>query len=187
MSKELTRYRKMVTLATGERLLLRPLNKNDGEALVELFRNASDEDVAYFRNDVRDEALVTAWVDELDLSKVFPVVAVVNDHLMGNASLYIGQGFNRHIGKVRIYLSRECRHKGIGTELLKAVIEVARRLGLHQIVAEIVSNQVQAIKAFESLGFRHEYSHADYLLFGEDDTFDLAVYVRRLSSPVGRF
>ncbi len=187
MSKELTRYRKMVTLATGERLLLRPLNKNDGEALVELFRNASDEDVAYFRNDVRDEALVVSWVDDLDLSKVFPVVAVVNDRLMGDASLYVGQGFNRHIGKVRVYLSRECRHKGIGTELLKAVIEVARRLGLHQIVAEIVSNQVQAIKAFESLGFRHEYSHADYFLFGEDETFDLAVYVRRLSSPVGRF
>ena len=133
--KELERYRKMVTLATGERLLLRPLGKNDGEALVELFRNASDEDVAYFRNDVRDEALVAAWVDDLDLSQAFPVVAVVNDRLMGDATLHIGQGFNRHIGQVRVYLSRECRRKGIGTELLKSVIEVARRLGLQQIVA----------------------------------------------------
>jgi L-amino acid N-acyltransferase YncA len=115
------------------------------------------------------------------------VVALVNDRLMGDAALRIGKGFNRHIGWVRIYLSRECRRKGIGTELLKAVIEVARRLGLQQLVAEIVSNQVQAIKAFESLGFRHEYSHADYFLFGENETFDLAVYVRRLSSPVGMF
>jgi L-amino acid N-acyltransferase YncA len=177
----------MVTLATGERLLLRPLNKNDHEALFELFRHATDEDIAYFRNDVRDEALVASWVDNLDLSQVLPVVAVVNDRLMGDASLHIGKGFNRHIGWVRIYLSRECRRKGIGTELLKSVIEVARRLGLQQIVAEIVSNQVQAIKAFESLGFRHEYSHADYFLFGEDETFDLSVYVRRLTSPVGKF
>jgi L-amino acid N-acyltransferase YncA len=187
MSKELERYRKMVTLATGERVLLRPLNKNDSEALLELFRGASDADIAYFRNNVRDEALVRSWVENLDLGKVFPVVAVVNDRLMGDASLRIGKGFNRHIGWVRIYLSRECRRKGIGTELLKAVIEVARRLGLQQLVAEIVSNQVQAIKAFESLGFKHEYSHADYFLFGENETFDLSVYVRRLSSPVGKF
>jgi RimJ/RimL family protein N-acetyltransferase len=187
MWEELARYRKMVTLESGERVLLRPLKEEDGEALVALFRNASDQDVAYFRNDVRDEALVAAWAENLDLRRVFPVVAVANDRIVGDATLHIGQEVNRHIGWVRIYLDREFRRKGIGTELIKALIEIARRIGLQQVVAEIVSSQVQAIKAFESLGFQQEYTHRDYYLFRDNEAFDLSVHIRRLAPPPGKF
>jgi RimJ/RimL family protein N-acetyltransferase len=187
MWEELQRYRRMITLENGERVLLRPLNKDDGSALVKLFRKADDDDLAYFRNDVRDEALVVSWAENLDLSRVFPVVAVVQERIVGDATLHIGRRFNRHIGWVRIYLDHECRRKGIGTELIKTLIEIARRVGLQQIVAEIVSNQVQAIKAFEALGFKQEYRHADYYLFRDDETLDLVAYVLRLSPPPGKF
>lgn len=184
---ELERYRKLVTLESGERILLRPLNRDDGPALVELFQKASHQDVAYFRNDVRDKDLVTSWAEQLDLSRVFPMVAVADERIVGDSTLHIGQGSNRHIGWVRIYLDQAFRRKGIGTELIKALIEIARRVGLQQVVAEIVSTQVQAIKAFESLGFQHEYTHTDYYLFRESEAFDLVVYVRRLAPPPGKF
>jgi RimJ/RimL family protein N-acetyltransferase len=187
MWEELERYRRMITLQSGERILLRPLNKNDHQGLVELFRKASDDDLVHFRNDVRDEALVASWVDNLDLQWVFPVVAVAGERIVGDATLHIGQGFNRHIGWVRIYLASEYRRRGIGTELIKTLIEIARRIGLQQIVAEIVSDQVQAIKAFESLGFKKEYEHADYFLFRDNETYDLVVFVLRLSPPPGKF
>jgi RimJ/RimL family protein N-acetyltransferase len=187
MWKELARFRKLVTLLSGERVLLRPLNKEDGPGLVELFSNVHDDDSMYLRSDVRDTALVTSWVENLDLSQIFPVVAVINECIVGDATLHIGQDYNRHIGWIRIYLDRGHRRKGIGTELIKAVIEIARRIGLQQIIAEIVSNQVQAIKAFESLGFKHEYTHADYYLLTNDDVFDLTVHVLRLAPPPGKF
>jgi RimJ/RimL family protein N-acetyltransferase len=187
MWDELERYRKMVTLESGERVLLRPLKRDDGPALVALFQKANDQDVVYFRNDVRDDALVTSWAEQLELSRVFPMVALSGERLVGDATLHIGQGVNRHIGWVRIYLDREFRRKGIGTELIKALIEIARRIGLQQVVAEIVSSQVQAIKAFESLGFQREYAHTDYYLFRDNESFDLVVYVRRLAPPPGKF
>jgi len=187
MWEELERYRKVVTLTSGERVLLRPLKREDGLALVELFRSASDEDVKCFRHDVRDEEMVISWAEDLDLTKVFPIVAVAGERIVGDGTLHIGERFNRHIGRVRIYLNGEYRRKGIGTELVKVLIEIARRIGLQQIVAEIVSNQVEAIKAFESLGFRQEYRHEDYFLFRNNETFDLIVCVLRLSSPPGKF
>jgi RimJ/RimL family protein N-acetyltransferase len=187
MWEELERYRKVVTLESGERILLRPLKRDDGEALVGLFNKADDSDVALLRNDVRDAALVSSWAENLDLQCVFPVVAVVGERIVGDASLHIGAGVNRHIGWVRIYLAREFRRKGIGTELMKSLIEIARRIGLQQVVAEIASSQLQAIKAFEGLGFQHEYSHTDYYLLRDNETLDLEVYVRRLASPPGRF
>jgi RimJ/RimL family protein N-acetyltransferase len=143
--------------------------------------------VAYFRNDVREESLVSSWAENLDLQRVFPAVAVSGERIVGDATLHIGEGVNRHIGWVRIYLDREFRRKGIGTELIKTLIEIARRIGLQQIVAEIVSSQVQAIKAFESLGFQREYAHTDYYLFRDSEAFDLVVYVRRLAPPPGKF
>jgi L-amino acid N-acyltransferase YncA len=187
MWDELERYRRVVTLESGERILLRPLKRDDAQGLIELFERASDQDVAYFRNDVRDDALVASWAEKLDLRRVFPVVAVSGQRIVGNATLHIGQGVNRHVGWVRIYLDSECRRKGIGTEMIKTLIEIARRIGLQQVVAEIVSSQGQAIKAFESLGFGQEYTHTDYYLFRDNEAFDLVVYVRRLSPPPGRF
>jgi RimJ/RimL family protein N-acetyltransferase len=187
MWDELERYRRVVTLESGERILLRPLKRDDAQGLVELFRRASVQDVAYFRNDVRDEALVASWAENLNLRSVFPLIAVSGEQIVGDATLHIGQAVNRHIGWIRIYLDRECRRKGIGTELIKTLIEIARRISLQQVVAEIVSSQVQAIKAFESLGFRQEYRHTDYYLFRDNEAFDLVVYVRRLSSPPGKF
>ena len=187
MWEELERYRKVVTLESGERFLLRPLNRGDAQGLIDLFGRASEQDIAYFRNDVRDESLVTSWAENLDLQRVFPIVAVSGERLVGDATLHIGKGVNRHIAWVRIYLDREFRRKGIGTELIKTLIEIARRIGLQQIVAEIVSSQVQAIKAFESLGFQREYAHTDYYLFRDNEAFDLVVYVRRLAPPPGKF
>jgi RimJ/RimL family protein N-acetyltransferase len=187
MWEELQGYRRMITLASGERVLLRPLDRGDGQSLIELFRRVDDADLVYFRTDVRDEALVASWAENVDLRRVFPLVAVAQERIVGDATLHIGQGFNRHIGWVRIYLDRKCRRKGIGTELIKTLVEIANRIGLQQVVAEIVSDQVQAIKAFESLGFKQEYRHADFFLFRDDETMDLVAYVLRLAPPPGRF
>lgn len=187
MVGELRTYRRLITLQSGERILLRPLNENDGPGLIELFKRASDADLVYFRSDVRDEALVASWAENLDLGRVFPLVAVVEERIVGDATLHIGQRFNQHIGWVRIYLDRDCRRKGIGTEMIKTLIEVAHRINLQQIVAEIVSNQVQAIKAFESLGFKKEYRHEDYYILDNGEVLDLDVHVLRLASPPGKF
>lgn len=187
MWEELERYRKVVTLENGERVLLRPLNRNDGQALIELFRGASDDDVVYFRDDVRDESLVASWAESVDLRRVFPVVAVVGERIVGDATLHLGRAYTRHIGRVRIFLANEYRRKGIGTELIKVLVEIARRIGLQQVVAEVVSDQVQAVKAFQSQGFKQAYRHEDYFLFRDDEAYDLLVFVRRLSPPPGKF
>jgi len=187
MWEELERYRKVVTLESGERILLRPLKRDDGQGLIELFGQTKDNDVALLRNDVRDAELVASWAENLDLRRVFPVVAVIGERIVGDATLHIGSGVNRHIGWVRIYLDQKFRRKGIGTELVKSLIEVARRVGLQQIVAEIASSQLQAIKAFEGLGFQREYKHTDYYFLRDNESLDLMVYVRRLAPPPGRF
>ena len=79
---QLERYRQVKTLADGSRLLLRPLAKQDRRGLVDLFARASGQDLEYFRDDAADAGVVGSWVDNLNLRRVYPLVAVVDDKIV---------------------------------------------------------------------------------------------------------
>jgi RimJ/RimL family protein N-acetyltransferase len=184
---QLARYRHVKTLPDGRRLLLRPLSKEDKQGLVDLFARASKQDLEYFRDDAGDPAVVESWVDNLDLRRVFPLVAVVDDEIVGDATLHFRKRYHRHLAWVRVFLDRAYRRQGIGTLMLRRLIDVGRRVGLHQLYAEIVTTQPQVIKAFEDLGFRHEVTLRDYFVTSTGETLDMAILVLRLVDHSGAF
>ena len=129
----------------------------------------------------------TSWVDNLDLANVFPLVAVVDDEIVGDATLHFGEHFHRHLAWVRIFLDRGYRRQGIGTLMLRSLIQVARRVGLQQLYAEVVLTQPQVVKAFENLGFRHEVTLEDYFITDGGETLDMAIMVLWLVDHSGVF
>jgi RimJ/RimL family protein N-acetyltransferase len=185
--EQLARYRYVRTLPGGERLLLRPLAKSDEQGLVDLFSRASPEDLAYFRDDAGDPSVVRSWVHNLDLEKVYPLIAVVDGLIVGDATLHFRERYHRHLAWVRIFLDRSYRRRGIGTLMLSNLIDIARRLGLQQLYTEVVSTQGRVIKAFEDVGFQHAVTLPDYFITPSGDTLDMAVLVMRLVEPSGKF
>jgi RimJ/RimL family protein N-acetyltransferase len=185
--EQLARYRKVKTLPSGARLLLRPLSKEDKEGLVGLFARASQQDLEYFRSDAGNPAAVESWVDKLDLKRVFPLVAIVDDKIVGDATLHLGEYYRRHRAWVRIFLDHDYRRQGIGTLMLRTLIEIARRIGLHQLYAEVLVMQPQIIKAFEDLGFRNEVTLSDYFMMDNGETLDMAIMVLSLVDHSGEF
>jgi RimJ/RimL family protein N-acetyltransferase len=191
--EQLARYRKVKTLPNGARLLLRPLSKEDKQGLVDLFARASVQDLEYFRSDAGDPAVVESWVDKLDLKRVFPLVAIVDEGdpkgptIVGDATLHLGEHYRRHRAWVRIFLDSDYRRQGIGTLMLRTLIEIAGRMGLHQLYAEVLVLQPQIIKAFEDLGFRNEIILSDYFMMDNGDTLDMAILVLQLVDHAGEF
>lgn len=187
MHEQLANYRNLVTLPDGTRVLLRPLVAGDRQALVELFAGASEEDRRYLRDDVTDRALVAGWAENLDYNQVFPLMAVVRDRIVGDATLHFRHGAHRHQGEVRIYLAREVRRRGLGIAMLRALIEIARTEGLHQLIARVVTDQGPVIKAFRELGFSHECTLADYFMLPDGSTRDVDLMVLPLVQHRGEF
>jgi len=185
--EQLTHYRKVKTLPSGARLLLRPLTREDKQGLVALFERASRQDLDYFRNDAGDPAVVERWVDNLDLKRVFPLVAVVDDKIVGEAMLHFGEHYRRHRAWVRIFLDHAYRRQGIGTLMTRSLIEVSRRVGLQQLYAEILTTQQPIIKGFEGLGFRNEITLRDYFITDSGETLDMAILALRLVDHSGEF
>lgn len=177
MLDQINKFRQIVTLADGTRVLLRPLTKDDKASLVALFAHTSDDDFKLMRNDVRNQELVASWVDNLDYKRVLPIVAVVNERIVGDATLHFRGGPGRHLADVRIFLSKEFRKRGLGTLMLRTLIDIAKKLGLQQLVAEVVADQVKVITAFKDLGFEQRAVYPDYFMMPDGETHDVVVLI----------
>jgi RimJ/RimL family protein N-acetyltransferase len=184
---QLARYRQVKVLPGGVRVLIRPLASDDTEQLVDLFSRAVPEDLERLRSDPTDRQVVEGWINNLDLTKVFPLIAVVNDRIIGDATLQFGNKFQRHLGWIRIFLDREFRRRGLGTLMIRALMDIARQAGLHQVHALVPTDQPQIIKAFEHLGFKNEFVHRDYAILQDGRTLDVAELVLYQVEHTGEF
>ena len=184
---QLARYRQIKVLPDGLRVLLRPLTDGDADALYDLFARASTEDLERFRSRPPDRTIVENWVEQRDLSRVFPIVVEAQDRIIGQVTIHFGDKFQHHLSWVRLFLDREFRRRGIGTLMIRTAIDIARKVGLHQLIALVPTDQPQVLKAFEEQGFRSEFVHRDYAILQDGRTLDVAELVLCLVDHTGEF
>jgi L-amino acid N-acyltransferase YncA len=180
-------YRHVITLRDGARILLRPMIADDETGLVEMYAQAAPQDIRALRHDVTDPAVIQRWVENLDYNRVLPLLAVINNQIVGNATLHRKGGPYRHIGEVRIYLAKDYRGRGLGTAMIKTLIDLARKEGLHKLRAEVFASQPKVIRAFESLGFERGCVLEDYFMLTDSQTEDVALLMMRLLKRVDEF
>lgn len=187
LPEQIKMFRDIVTLKDGVSVLLRPMTIEDKQRLIDLFAPISNEDLRYLRNNVRDPAVVEGWFDDLDYNRVLPLIALVKDQVVGQATLHFRSGPERHIGEVRIFLAKNFRRRGLGTRMLNTLIDLARRQDLDSLLAEVVADQSNVIKAFQNLGFELRCTFDDYFMLPDGDTRDVAVLFLRLRPKMDEF
>jgi len=187
MPEQLQKFREIVTLADGARILLRPMIREDHDLLSELYSSINSDDLRYFRHNVKDPMVLKEWSANLDYGKVIPLLALVKDQLVGNATLHFGEGPRRHIGEIRLFLKRDFRKRGLGMKMLKAIIDIGRRQGLHILIAEVIAENVKLIKAFENMGFKQQCALDDYFIFPDGECADVKLMVMPLKVKIDEF
>jgi RimJ/RimL family protein N-acetyltransferase len=160
---------------------------SDKDALVELFQSATQSDLRYIRSDVRDREVVERWALEVDYDRVLPVVALLEDRIVGEATLHFMKGPHRHVAELRIYLAGDFRRRGLGVQMLETMFELARWRDTHLLEAQIVADQTRVIKAFKKLGFEQQGLLEDYYLTPERETRDVMILIKRLLAPQDEF
>jgi ribosomal protein S18 acetylase RimI-like enzyme len=90
----------------------------------------------------------TIWDDDLDASRV----AVVDGAPAGICKLAI-RGDRGWIAGIGIAAAR--RGQGVGEELMRGVLHVARERGLREVWLEVLVQNEPAIRLYEKLGFEH--------------------------------
>lgn len=187
LPEQIKNFREMVTLKDGTYVLLRPMNVEDENLLLEFYSSVSDDDMRFFRHYVKDPSVVHNWAEQLDYSKVLPVIAVVKDRAVGSASLHYGEGPHRHTAEVRLFLAKDFRKRGLGMKMIKALIELARKQGLSILEAEVIADQTKVVRAFETLGFKTQAILDDYFLFPDGETSDVVFMTMPLRAKTDEF
>lgn len=187
LQKEIVNYRNLIVLKDGTKVLLRALTQDDQDDLIKMFSNAHERDVRFLRDDVKDRAVIETWIEELDFSKVLPLLAIVQNQLIGLASLHFRTGPERHIGEVRIFLTRDYRRRSLGTRMLQTLIDLARRYGLFLVEAEVVASHIKVVKAFENLGFKKCCTFDDYFMLPDGETQDVVRLILKLKPSSDEF
>jgi L-amino acid N-acyltransferase YncA len=184
MVDQLANFRRVANLPDGARVLLRPMQPADRQGVLDLFTHAPREDLRYLRQRVADPAVIESWFVHYDLRRVFPLLAIVNDHVVGDATLHVGEGPYRHLAWLRIYVAPEFRQRGVARLMVESLIDIARKMGLQQILGEITTNQVKVIKLFESQGFARMFKYPDHFMTGDGEVFDVDVLMLPLVRKV---
>jgi L-amino acid N-acyltransferase YncA len=184
MVDHLANYRRIANLPDGTRVLLRPMLAGDRAGVLEMFSQVSRDDQRFLRQRVTDPAIVAQWFECYDLRKVFPLLALVNDHVVGDATLHVGEGPYRHLAWMRLYVAPEFRQRGVARLMVESLIDIARKMGLQQVLGEVTTNRVKVIKLLESLGFASMFKYPDHFMTDDGEVFDVDILMLPLVRKV---
>jgi GNAT superfamily N-acetyltransferase len=147
-------YPKRTKLQDGTEVVLRLMVQDDQRDLYEFFQRVPREERLFLQDDVSDPKTVRAWADGLNYDRVVPLLALHDGKVVGDATLHRRQhGWTQHVGKVRLVVDPRYRQKGLGTLLVKELVEIAKGLKLERLVVELMGSQQAALAAFRHLGF----------------------------------
>jgi RimJ/RimL family protein N-acetyltransferase len=145
---------KVAKLTDGTEVILRPMTKDDEEALHLFFQGITEDQLQVLRHDVKDRNVIHKWAVNLNYERVIPLLALVGEEIAADATLHrTSYGWKRHIGVVRIVVAPKYQGLGLATLMLNELVRLAHELGLEKLWAEIPLDAVKAIRACRNAGF----------------------------------
>ena len=178
----LDRYPRQVSLRNGLRLVFRPMAPGDVDCLWAFFQVIPPEDKMFFRQDVGRREVVQRWADTLDYESVLPILALEGERVVGDATLHRQKaGWKQRIGVVRIQIAPDYRHLGLGTAMIRELRHLGEKAALRYLMAEVLEEQVAAVRAFEKLGFQRAAVYRQFANDQKGHLHDLVILLYPMS------
>ncbi len=184
LSDILEGFPKELELESGLVASLRPIRPQDETPFWEFFQAVPSEERLLIKHHVHRREVVAAWCDDIDFSRNLPLLAMVEDQVIGACTLHqqLG-GWKRHIGRISVFIHPLFRGRGLAKALVQETVDIAQRSGVEKLEAEFIAQQERAIRVFALLGFSDllrleayvkdmQANRHDYVLMGMNLTTD---------------
>ncbi|CAI0731532.1 GNAT family N-acetyltransferase [Serratia quinivorans] len=137
-------------------MLIRNATITDSAGIAAIYNDAVLNTTAIWNELGVDEANRAAWMAERQAAG-YPVLVAINEtgEVMGYASFGDWRAWDgyRHTVEHSVYVRQDSRGGGVGKTLLIALIEHARAMGKHVMVAGIESGNQASVQLHINLGF----------------------------------
>jgi len=176
---DLNTYKKETKLKDGTKVLLRSMVAEDQDALYTFFKSVPKEDARYLRDDVASRLIVEEWTKNLDYNRTLPVLALKNGTVIADATLNRRRfGWKWHLGTVRLFVHNDYRKVGLGQLMIKEIADIALKLELEKLIAEIPDVNMSAINAFTKAGFYRAATIPNLVKDRENRPLDVVVMIK---------
>lgn len=135
----------------GREIVIRAYDVKDREALVEMYVNYNPEDRSLGLPPVGKKAIEN-WITHLE-ERGFSIVAEHDGKIVGHLAI-VEDEKNPKVVDLAIYLKREYQNHGIGTQMVKAIIDFAKKKGYKKITLVTDRLNWRAIRVYRKCGFQ---------------------------------
>ncbi len=167
------RYVRPFTLPSGREVLIRPIRPED-ESLIVKFHEALSEESVYLRyarlmhvsQRTAHERLAQICYNDYDreIALVAEVQDTVGDEPQIVAIGRLTKKLGTRDGEFAMLIYDPLQQQGLGTEMLRRLVEVAEREGLARIVADVLPENLAMQRVAQKLGFTVEGDPAKGML-----------------------
>jgi L-phenylalanine/L-methionine N-acetyltransferase len=166
----------------------------DGDGLLHLFNEDDFLRHASTRDRFRSADEVNIWFDHIVAARRFEIVAVVEGGIAGFGGLYVSGDRLSHSGWLMLGVRRESQRRGIGSTLLRLIIETARSPAkLRKLQLTVFTDNAAALRLYRKYGFEVEGLHRAFVRrdAGFVDAYSMAMFFERddrldvSTAPVG--
>ena len=169
-------FPKQIILRDRSAVTLRPMVREDKEGLLTFFRRLPPEDRQFLKDDVTRAEIIEGWARDLNYDRVLPILAEFEGRIVGDATLHRqAYGWMRHVGEIRLVTDPYLRRRGLATAMAREIFYLALQAGLDKMVAEMVADQIAAIKVFGKLGFQQEARLVNHVVDLQGRKHDLVI------------
>ena len=137
-------------------LIIRPMRKNDLPDLHEIVNMPEVADVLGPIPPLTYEKFEKWHGSYIEEPKHIALVAEIEKKVVGLVALSLEEEIYRYDSWLSIYVHKDFWHKGVGTQLMQAVINDARDIGLKRISLGVYAGNEAAIRMYKKIGFKSE-------------------------------
>lgn len=101
-----------------------------------------------------EEKWLRETLEKMESGKKIQLVCEVDGNYAGNCEIRRRDKRQSHVGEIGISIAKAYREEGIGTELLKTLIEEGKRMELRLLVMDCFESNARALHVYKKLGFR---------------------------------
>ena len=142
----------------GRKVVLRTPRMSDLDDFLEFINSLIDEGADILMTEKVSREAEADWLGkllaEVEKGQAMCVVPEIEGKAIGNSDIHRGKGKRSHTGTLGIALRQECRDVGIGSEMMRTLIEEARKSGLEILQLSVFGSNPRARHVYEKLGFR---------------------------------
>jgi len=157
-----------VRLKDGRVVVLKLYDSEKKEKLVEFYASLSPTALRWGLPPY-DRKRVERWTMQEDS---IMLLALLDDGIVGHAFIF-QQAWNERLKgnwELLIYLHQGFQGAGLGTAMMRRIIELARDRHAHRLALSVVADNVNAVKLYGKVGFQHEGLRREEYL-GEDGKY----------------